>query len=331
LNAIVDATGSLSANVTADSVILDQAGGPQPQLGPFIFSAQQNVYVNLSGGQPGSQVVVHCNGVWDDSYDNAVNSIATLSGGTIGAQQIVGTAFQQSQTTNVNAGATYTSPIYPMLGYSAVLMQYIVTLGSLTVLPTVTLQWLDGATPPNVIYQSNWQSQKIIDTIASWGPNMQLTVLNNDNTHPLAIQMTLVPVAATPFPKAASLTYRQTALNEILSIHNQACTSGNSLYATTAAGLGWSGPATLYVNPNFVRGAGEWNPDYAFQLACAPAWSGSGPYTAIGAKKILVNYPTLCPIAVEQIDLIDQPLMMSFTNNGVVTVTPDLSVTAGYR
>jgi hypothetical protein len=342
VNCIVDVSGSPSCTITADGVILDQAGGPQPQLGPVIFSAQQVVLVTVTGGMPGSQVVIHVSGVWDDLLQNVQGAIATLSGGTIGAQQIVGTPFLESNAQAIAPSATYTSAVYPMLGYTGVLVQSIVTLGSLTAMPTVTLQWLDNATPPNVIYQSNWQTQKIIDTVQAWGQNMQIVIANNDAAHTCNVATTLVPISSLPPQKAAALTYKATALNELLGIHNQSCALGSSLYATTAAGLGWSGPATLYVNPNNVAGwPGDGNtqtppmeafPDYFFQLAYAPAWSGAGPYTPVGTKKILVEFTHYCPIAVCEVDLIDQPLMMQFTNNANQNaVTPDLSVVAGYR
>ena len=108
VNCIVDASGSPSCQIIADTVTLDQAGGPQPQLGPAVFQAQQVVTVLVTGATPLSLVVVHVSGGWDTELNNLA-AIATLSGGTIGAQQIIGTPFLEAAPVAVAPSATYTS------------------------------------------------------------------------------------------------------------------------------------------------------------------------------------------------------------------------------
>jgi hypothetical protein len=324
VNVVLDVSGSPSAIVVADGITLDSAGGPQPQLGPIVFTANQNVSIIVTGCQPSSQVVAHVNGAWDTDV-NQLQSIGPLSGGTIGAQQLVGTPFQENQALSIAPGATYTSPVYPMLGYSAIFVQYIVTVGALTSMPTVQVQWLDTSTPPINLFQSNWQAQKIIDVVAAWGQQMQILVTNNDGSHTCNMAMTLVPVATPPARKADALTYKTTALNELVSIRNTVCAATATITATTPAGLGWSGPATVYLDCGVTSVSGS--------PSVAPCnFDASISYGPQGTGKTLWHAPVFCPnILGMPIDLPDQPLTLSFTNWAQGSVTPAFAVMAGYR
>lgn len=317
LNVIVDATGSPSCQLVADTVTLDQAGGPQPQLGPAVFAAGQNVTVVVTGAQPSTTIVAHCSGVWAASLAD-LQAVSTPSGGTIGAQQIVGTPFLENAALTVGSGGTVTTATYPMLGYTGVLVQFIAA--GVSTMPTVTLQWLDTSVPPVQLYQSNWQAQKVIDWVQAWGQQMRVAVQNNDSST-LSLSLMLVPLSAPPGRKADILTYKATALNELVSIRGTPCTSGATIQATTPAGLGYSGPATVYLDTGWTRASGD-TPDYAAEIAYGPTGTG----------KILWEAPQLCPnILGMPVDLPDQPLTLFFTNNAVATVVPSFAVEAAYR
>lgn len=318
VNVIVDTPGSPSCALLADSIILDQAGGPQPQLGPAVFAAGQNVTVLVTGAQPSQTIVAHVSGVWSTSLAD-LQAVATPSGGTIGAQQIIGTPFMENQAITVGNSATVTTPIYPMLGYTGVLVQFIAS--GVSTMPTVTLQWLDNSVPPVQLYQSNWQAQKIIDWVHAWGQQMRVSILNND-TSTLTLTLMLVPLAVPPGRKADVLTYKQTALNELVAIRGQACGAGATVTATTPAGLGYDGPATAFLDTGYTVAGGDPAPNYAASISYGPTGTG----------KTLVNVPAWCPNWLGiPLDLPDQPLTLSFTNNGSVSVTPSFSVEAGYR
>lgn len=315
VNVVLDVQGSPSAVLLADTVTLAVAGGPQPVLGPVVIAANQNLSVVVTGAQPSSTIVAHVSGMWSTSPE-ALNAVAPLGNGSIGAQQIVGTPFMEAQTVVVAGGGTYTGPVYPMLGYTGVLVQFIAS--GVSTMPTVTVQWLDASTPAVQLFQSNWQAQKIIDWVQAWGQQMQLQVLNNDAS-PLSIALTLVPLAVPPGRKADILTYKGTALNELVSIRGTPCGAGNTVTATTAAGLGYGGPATVFLSTGYTSDPA---PNYSAQIAYGPTGTG----------KVLWRASQWCPeILGMEIDLPDQPLTLSFTNNGTLGVTPAFSVVAGSR
>ena len=320
-NIILDVSGSCSAVLLADTVTLDQAGGPQPQLGPVVFAANQNVTILVTGAQPLSQIVAHVSGVWSSSLAD-LQAIGTLSGGTIGAQQIVGTPFLENAVITVPNSGTVNTAIYPMLGYTGVLVQFIAA--GVSTMPTVTIQWLDSSTPPVQLYQSNWQAQKIIDWVQAWGQQMRVNVVNND-TSTLSLTMMLVPLAVPPGRKGDILTYKATALNELVSIRNTVCNVGSTITATTPAGLGYDGPGMVYLDCGVfeVNGAPSvTNPNYDVAIFYGPTGTG----------KTLWHQPILCPnILGMQVDLPDQPLTLSFTNWSDQNVTPSFSVEAAYR
>ena len=319
VNVIVDVTGSASCQLVADTITLDQAGGPQPQLGPVLFTANQNVSVIVTGAQPGSQVVAHASGVWATD-PSMLQAVGPLSGGSIGAQQLIGTPFQENQVNTVAPSGTYTSPIYPMLGYSAILVQFIAA--GVSVEPTVTLQWLDTSTPPVQLYQSNWQSQKEIDLVQAWGQQLRVVVQNND-TSTLSLTLMIVPIAATPSHKAAILTYKQTATNELLGMHNTAiANSGGSATVSTAAGLGYAGPAAIWL---------DWG--VAFAASANANFGLAITYGPLGTSRTLIELNEYCPNMVGlQVDLPNQPMQATLTNNSdLASVTPSFGILAAYR
>lgn len=323
VNIILDVGGSPSAQLIADTVVLDQAGGPQPQLGPAVFMANQNVTVVVTGAQPLSNVVAHVNGAWDQVLSN-LDSITTLSGGTIGAQQIVGTPFLDNKAVQLAGSGVFTSAVFPMLGYSSVFIQFIVTVGSLNSMPTVQLQWLDNSVPPLALFQSNYQSQKEIDVVAAWGQQMQVIITNTDASHTLNMTVTLVPVAVPPARKADALTYKQTATNEIVGIHNTAVAHNSSTSATTAQGLGWSGPATIYLDTGWTSAGGFGHPpNFGLQVTYGPQGTGRTLFSMLQFCPNIVGVP---------IDLPNQPVTITFFNNdNAVSTTPNAGILAGYR
>jgi hypothetical protein len=316
VNVVLDVQGSPSATLVADTITLAVAGGPQPVLGPVLVAANQNLSVQVTGAQPNTTIVAHVSGLWSTSMAE-LHAVTSLGNGSIGAQQIVGTPFLEASSIAVAGGGTYTSSIFPMLGYAGVLVQFIAS--GVSTMPTVVVQWLDSSTPPNQLFQSNWQAQKIIDWVQAWGQQLQVQVTNNDAS-PLSIALTVVPLAVPPGRKADSLTYKQTALNEIVSIRGVACGVGNTIQATTAAGLGWGGPATVFLSTNWPTS--DLAPNYLSEIAYGPTGTGKVLWRAGAWAPEILGMP---------IDLPDQPITLLFTNNGTQAVTPAFSVVAGYR